>query len=63
MRKVKAFLLLGVADPDIVDETVVLALSGKAVAKSDFSVGEAKSTFQRGRARSSFETGKLKGGI
>ena len=56
----KAILLLGIGDPDIVDEKIVLALSGDAVAKSDFVVGVAKSNFRRGRARSSFKTGKGK---
>jgi len=60
MGKLKAITLLGVADPDIVDEKIVLALSGDAVAKSDFVVGKAKSNFRRGRARSSFKTGKGK---
>ena len=41
----KALLLLGIADPDIVDETVVYALSGKAQAKSNFKVGKAKVDF------------------
>ena len=63
MGKLKAITLLGIADPDIDDEDVVLALSGKAVTKSDFSVGKAKSNFQPGRARSSFRSGKLKGGM
>ena len=63
MGKLKAITLLGIADPDIVDENIVLALSGKAITKSDFSVGMAKSNFQHGRARSLSTTGKLKGGI
>ena len=45
MKKVKALLLLGIADPDIVDETVVYALSGNAQTKSNFKVGKAKVDF------------------
>jgi hypothetical protein len=63
MGKAKAITLLGIADPDIVDEKIVLALSGEAHVKSNFTVGEAKSSFQPGRSRSSFKSGKLKGGM
>ena len=63
MGKLKAITLLGIADPDIVDQDVVLALSGNAHLESNFKVGKGKSSFQRGRARSSFESGKLKGGM
>lgn len=63
MGNLKAITLLGIADPDIVDENIVLALSGNAHAESNFKAGQAKSNFQRGRARSSFKTGKLKGGM
>jgi len=52
----KGKLLLGIVDPDIADEDVVLALVGETRSKSDFKVGKAKSAFRVGRAKAVIST-------
>jgi len=60
--RAKAIILQGIADPDVVDEDVVLAKSssGHGLAKSNFEVGRVKSDFLSGHAKSDYEAGRAK---